>query len=280
MSGARERGAGTGAADARRRRVWKAVVAASALSLVAAIAGCLFMLGTRGVQADVARMRDEVGETLTMMSLGGADEAAARHLPRLVDAAARWRRAFAAQRARFRGLDAEIDQAQALERLGEAAARWRRELEGAAPARRDALWRRSLKPQIADEQKRWPNRLRRKGAAGWAREAWAEFLFGAKHGSTWPVGLCERTAELARGGCAVDRLGVGDRLRYVFFPYRLSAFTMLRLAGIACATTAIGYLLCWIGMRARFGALSYAGLLSFLYLVLVSLFIILLEVTK
>ena len=71
-------------AAARRRRVWKIVIIANAVALIATIAGCLFMIRTQGVQSDVAKMRDEVGETMTMMSLGGASEAVARHIPGLL----------------------------------------------------------------------------------------------------------------------------------------------------------------------------------------------------
>ena len=92
-------------AATRRRRVWQIVIGAHAVALIAAIVGCLFMMKSQGVQADVARMRDEVGETLTMMSLGGVGEAVAKHLPRLIDTTARWDRAFAAKREGFRGMD-------------------------------------------------------------------------------------------------------------------------------------------------------------------------------
>jgi hypothetical protein len=83
-----------------------------------------------------------------------------------------------------------------------------------------------------------------------------------------------------KGGSGIDRLEVGDRLRYILFPYRLSAFTMLRLMGITLATSVLGYLMCWFGLKSRFGWLSYAGLFYFLYLLMIALFIVFLEVTK
>ena len=55
---------------------------------------------------------------------------------------------------------------------------------------------------------------------------------------------------------------------------------MLRLAGIALVTSGLGYLLCWLGMKSRFGWLSYLGLIYFLYLVNVAIFIVWLEVTR
>lgn len=287
MTEAQDRFAGTGndavaarLAAPRRRRVWQIVIGAHAVAFIAAIAGCLFMMKSQGVQADVARMRDEVGETLTMMSLGGAGEAVAKHLPRLIDTTARWDRAFAAKREGFRGMDVEINQVQAMHTLGAMAKRWRKDLEGVSPMQRNEFWRKNLKAQVEAEQKKWPNRTHEKGVSEWMLDTWKEFWFGMKHGTTWPVGIYERTVELVKGGRAIDRLGVGDRFRYILFPYRLSAFTMLRLAGIACATSGLGYLLCGLGLRSRLGGLSYVGLVYFLYLMMVALFIVWLEVTK
>ena len=287
MTEAQDRFAGTGhdavaarLAATRRRRIWQVVIVAHAVALVAAIAGCLFMMKSQGVQADVARMRDEVGETLTMMSLGGAGEAVAKHLPRLIDTTARWDRAFAAKREGFRGMDFEINQVQAMHGLGATARRWRKDLEGVSPMQRNEFWQKNLKAQVEAEQKKWPNRTHERGASDWMRDTWKELCFGLKHGATWPVGVYERLVEIAKGGRAIDRLDVGDRLRYILFPYRLSAFTMLRLAGIVLATSGLGYLLCGLGLRPRLGGLSYAGLAYFLYLLMVALFIVWLEVTK
>ena len=93
-------------AAAKGRRIWRIVLAANAVAILAAIAGCFFMMGSSGVKTDVAKMRDEVGETLTMMTLGGASEAVAKHIPRLIDTTAQWDRKFAARREGFRGMDA------------------------------------------------------------------------------------------------------------------------------------------------------------------------------
>lgn len=267
-------------AQGKRRRLWKIVIGANVLALVAAIAGCLFMMGTQGVQADVAKMRDEVGESLTMMSLGGASEAVARYIPALIDTTDRWNRKFAERRESFRGLDVEINQVQAMYRLGEAAERWRKELESISPMQRNDLWQKSLKTQIESEQKKWPNRTHKKGMEEWILDLWKEFYFGVKHGVLWPKGVYDRTVELVKGGSGIDRLEAGDRLRYILFPYRLSAFTMLRLVGITLATSVLGYLMCWFGLKSRFGWLSYAGLFYFLYLLMIALFIVFLEVTK
>ena len=288
MNGLRDRFAGTDnetvaaqLARNRRRRVWKIVIVSNVVALIAAIAGCLFMMRSQGVQAEVAKMRDEVGETLTMMSLGGASEAVARYLPSLIDTTARWDRKFAARSEAFRGMDVEIDHVQAMCRLGELAKRWLKELEGISPMQRNETWQKGMKAQVEAEQKKWPNLTHKKGWTEWLKDVWMEFWFGLKHGLEWPCGIYDRTAELVRGGRDIDSLGFGDRFHYIIFPYYgLSAFTMLRLAGIAIATSAVGYLMCWLGLRSRFGWLSYLGLFYFLYLINVAAFIVWLEVTK
>ena len=290
MTGARDRFAEEGAArndavvarlaQGRRRRVLHIVAGAHIAALVAAIAGCLFMMRTQGIHSDVETMRDEVGEVLTMMTLGGASEAVSRHIPALIGVTARWDHKFAAKRELFRGMDTEINHVQAMHRLGESAERWRRELEGVSPMQRGEIWQKSLKARVEGEQKKWPNRTHQKGAAEWMLDVWKEFWFGLKHGFTWPAGIYNRTVEMAKGGGAIDRLGVGDRLRYILFPYRLSVFTMLRLFGIVFATSAVGYLLCWIGLKSRFGWMSYLGLIYFVYLLNIALFIVWLEVSK
>ena len=262
----------------RRRRILRMLIGAHIVALVAAIAGCLFMMRTQGIHSDVAAMRDEIGENLTMMTLGGVGEAVSRHIPALIGMTARWERKFASRRELFRGMDVEINQVQAMHRLGEAAEHWRRALEGISPMQRNELWNKSIKAQVEAEQKKWPNRTHRKGLSEWARDWWKEFWFGLNQGFAWPVGLYQRTAEMIRGGLSMNRLGPGDRLRYILFPYRLSAFTMLRLAGIAISTSAIGYLMCWIGLKSRFGWLSYCGLVYFFYLLNIALFIVYLEV--
>ena len=267
-------------ATERRRRVWKIVIIANAVAIVASIAGCLFMMREQGIKADVAKMGDEIGEALTMMTLGGAGEAVARYIPSLVSTTARWSRKFAARSEGFRGLDAEINKVQAMHRLGRVAERWRRELDGVSPMLRNKLWQESLKSQVEAEQKKWPNITHQKGASEWLVDLWKEFWFGIRHGFTWPGGVYERTVELIRVGNVIDRLGIGDCLRYILFPYRVSTFTMLRLAGITLTTSGLGYLLCWIGLRSRFGWLSYAGLVYFFYLLNIALFIVWLEVTK
>ena len=276
--GARNDAVASRLAAEKRRRIWRTVIIANVVALIASIAGCLFMIRAQGVRTDVALMRDEVGETLTMMSLGGASEAVSRHIPRLIGTTARWDRKFAARSESFRGLDREIDQVQSMHRLGAAAERWRRELEGVSPMQRNEYWQKNLKAQVEAEQKKWPNRTHEKGASEWLLDRWKDFWFGMKHAFVWPVGIYERTAELIRGGRGVERLSVGDRLRYIVFPYRLSAFSMLRLAGIAIVTSTLGYLMCWVGMKTRFGFLSYAGLLYFLYLLMIAIFIVCLEV--
>ena len=250
------------------------MIIANAVALIATIAGCLFMIRTQGVQSDVAKMRDEVGETLTMMSLGGASEAVARYLPALISTTARWDNKFATKRESFRGMDVEINHVQAMHRLGGVAERWRKDLEGISPMQRNELWQKSIKAQIEGEQKKWPNITHQKGVAEWLMDLWKEFWFGMKQGLVWPCGIYARTAELVRGGGAFDKLGIGGRLRYILFPYRLSSFTMLRLGGITLVASGLGYLFCWLGLKSRFGALSYAGLLYFLYLLMIAVFIV------
>ena len=281
---ARRRGKGNDAnaaiIAAKRRRIWHIVIVANVIALVASIMGCLFMMRTQGVHSDVAKMRDEVGEALTMMTLGGASEAVARYIPRLIDTTSMWSRKFENRRESFRGMDFEINQVQAMGRLGMAAERWRSELEGVSPMQRNELWQKSIKSQVESEQKKWPNRTHKKGASEWIVDLWKEFYFGMKHGLMWPVGIYEKTRQVAKGGGAIDRLGVGDRLHLILFPYPLSYFTMLRLVGIAFVTSGIGYLMCWLGLKSRFGWMSYVGLAYFLYLLMIALFIVWLEVTK
>lgn len=291
MSGVRDRPAGEGRAGndtfaeqmlaAKRRRVWKIVIVSNVTALIAAVAGCLFMMRTQGIHADIAKMRDEVGETLTMMSLGGANEAVSRYLPSLIGTISRWDRKFAAKREAFRGMDVEINQAQAMHRLGATAEYWHRDLEGCVPMLRNDHWQTYIKAQVEAEQKKWPNITHQKGWAEWLKDVWMEFWLGIKHGAIWPRGVYDRTAEIARGGPGIDSLGFGDRFHYILFPhYSLSAFTMLRLAGIALVTTGTGYLMCWLGLKSKFGWLSYLGLIYFLYLINVAIFIVWLEVTR
>lgn len=263
---------------AKRRRIWKIVLGASAVALIAVIAGCLAMLRTQGLQSSVGEMRNEVGESLTMMSLGGAGEAVARHIPRLIDTTQRWERKFIARSESFRGMDALINQVQEMSRLGKTAVRWHKELEGISPMQRNELWQKRIKAQVEAEQKKWPDRIHKRGATEWMVELWKEFWFGMKHGLVWPAGIYERTVQMAKGGGAIDRLEFGDCLRYIFFPYRLSAFSMLRLGGIALATSVLGYLMCFVGLKSRFGWFSYIGLIYFVYLLMLALFIIWLEV--
>ena len=270
----------SGVIAARRRRLWRVVIGANALALVATIAGCLFMLRTASVKSDVERMRDEVGETLTMMTLGGASEAVAKYVPQLIDTTARWDRRFADRRENFRGLDVEINHVQAMHRLGAAAERWRIELERVSPVQRNEIWQKSLKVQVESEQKKWPNRTHRKATGEWFGDFGKELWYGIKHGVMWPVGIYRRTVEIARGGRTIDRLDVGDRLRYVVFPYRLSSLGLLRLGGITLATSLLGYFFCWLGLKSRLGWLSYAGLVYFLYLLVIAIFIVYLEVSK
>lgn len=269
-------------AATKRRRVWKIVIIANAVALVASLVGCLFMMKTQGLHSDIAKMRDEVGETLTMMSLGGANEAVSKYLPRLIDVTARWDRKFALKSEAFRGMDAELNQAQAMHRLGATAENWRRDLEGSSPMLRNELWQNTIKAQVENEQKKWPNLTHKKGMSEWMRDIGMEFWFGVRHGFEWPCGMYERTVELAtKDDPGINNLGFGDRLHYILFPYyNLSAFTMLRLGGIALVTSGVGYLLCWIGLKWRFGWLSYVGLLYFLYLMNVAVFIAWLEVTR
>ena len=272
---------GDDATTAKRRRVWRIVIGVNAVAVIAMIAGCLLMIRTQGVKADVAQMRDEVGETLTMMSLGGASEAVARHLPKLVNTVARWKRKFGKMKKEsFRGMDVEIDHVQAMHRLGLTAEDWRRELEGVSPMQRNELWQKTLKSQIEGEQKKWPNITHEKGASEWLLDFSKEIWLGARHGMEWPVGIYKRVSELVRGGRGIDNLDVGDRIRYILFPYRLSSFTMLRLLGITLAISALGYLMCYLGLKSRFGWLSYAGLIYFFYLINVAIFIVWLEVTE
>lgn len=265
---------------AKRRRFWRLVIGAHVVALVSAIVGCFMMMKTQDLKTEIAEMRDEIGETLTVMSLEGGDAALARHLPKLVDQAARWEHEFSKKRENFRGMDAEINHVQALHRLGVEAKGWRRELEGVSSSRRGECWRTSLKARVEAEQKKWPNRRPDTDKSGWVRNVGKEFWFGVKHGLLWPLGIYERTSELVRGGRGISSLGIGDRLRYVLFPYRLSGFTLLRLGGIMVITSAVGYLLCWLGLRSKFSGLSYVGLLYFLYLFNIALFILYLETTK
>jgi len=267
-------------AAAWRRRLWRIVIVASVIALVAAVVGGLFMMRTQSVRKDVACMRNELGETLTSMIHGDANQAVARHLPAFVDAVGRWDRKFAERMRDFRGLDTEINAVQTAHRDGETAERWRRELENVSPTQRGALWQKSVKAQAEEMQKRYPNVEKVPGWRDWLKDIWKEFGFGLRHGLLWPVGIFQRLTELVRGGSAVSRLDFGDCLHYLIFPYRLSTFTLLCLVGIALVTVGFGYLLCWVGLKTRLSALSYVGLLYFLYLFNIAFFIVWHEVTK
>ena len=267
-------------AATRRRRIWRMVIGVNVFAMVVAIAGCLLMMKSQGLKVDVSKMRDEVGETVTMMSLGGANEAVAKYLPSLIDTTGRWERKFDARSEEFRGMDLEINQVQAMKRLGRMAEGWRRDLEGISPMQRNELWQRNIKMQVDAEQKSWPNRTHQKGASEWLLDIWKEFWYGLKHGLVWPVTMYENVSTLIKGGSGVDRLDVGERFRFVLFPYRLPTFTMLRVAGITIMTSMVGYLFCWLGLKSRLGWFSYIGLLYFLYLFNIALFIVWLEVTK
>lgn len=263
---------------AKRRRILLIVIVASAIALVGAIGGCLFMMRTRGVQVEVAQMRDEVGETLTMMSLGGPNEAVAKYLPSLISTIARWNHKFQGERESFRKLDKEITQVQEMDSLGMKAERWRMELEGVSTAQRNEYWQKCIKEQIDAEQKGWPNLTHKKGTAEWVQDVWKEFWYGMRFGLFWPCSVYDSMAQLVKGGPGVQDLDFGGRLRLILFPYTLSHFTMLRLAGIVFAISGIGYLMCWIGLKTRLGWMSYVGLIYFLYLLIVAAFIICLEV--
>jgi len=264
----------------RRRRLWTVVVVAQAVGLIAAVVGSFFIFRTRGVQVNVELMRNEVGEALTMMTIDGAGKSFAKHIPKLIDTTARWDRKFAGMRESFRGLDKEIDQVQAMRKLGEKAEQWRKELEVVSPMQRSECWLKGIKQQVEAEQKKWPNRTHTMGASEWAKELLKEFHYGVRHGFGWPVGIYQRLVELIKGERALDMLEPGDRLRYILFPYKVSSFTILRLAGIVIVVSGSGYLLCWLGLKSGLGWLSYAGLIYFLYLLNIALFILYLEVTK
>lgn len=263
----------------RHRLIWHIVLAISVAAIIGTIAGCLLMMRSEGVQSEVSKMRDQVGEILTMMSLGGASEAVARYLPSLIDVTGYWDGKFAAKRENFRGLDNEINHVQAMNHLRRSAEIWHKELENVSPMQRHELWQKSLKAAIEAEQKKWPNRTHEKSIFESIAELWVQFYSGIKQGALWPVGIYMRISEIVRGGPAIDRFGFGDCLRYILFPYRLHGFTMLRLCGILVVTTFIGYMLCWLGMKSRFGWLSHVGLLYFLYLLNIAFFIVYLEVS-
>ena len=137
---------------------------------------------------------------------------------------------------------------------------------------------RSEKAKAEAEQTKWPNRTHKRNASEWAAELGKEFFAGARHGALWPAEIYGRLAEISRGGRAIDALDFGEKCRYAFFPYRISSFTMLRLAGTAFSASLLGYLMCFAGTKPRLGALSYAGLVYFLYLLAIALFILYLEV--
>ena len=138
----------------------------------------------------------------------------------------------------------------------------------------------NLKAQVEAEQKKWPNRMHQKSLSEWMGDYGRDFWYGIEFGTMWPIGIYARTAKVVKGEGGTSRLDAGDMMHYIFLPYRLSSFTMLRLAGIALVTTALGYLLCWLGMKSGLGWLSYAGLIYFLYLLVLAVFIVWLEVTK
>lgn len=145
-------------------------------------------------------------------------------------------------------------------------------------------WRRILSPLAADSGAMpWEKRLRLVRAELLSQqEKWPpppapplrivlsdgvrKLSEGAVWGVSWPWEAGRRTfvvwndpaAKLAR---------TPAKLRFAFFPWRLGAMSFPWILGFGAAAAAVGYFLCWIGMKANSMPLSMLGLVYFAYIV-------------
>ena len=264
-------------AHKRVRLFWRSAIAVSTFALLVSVVGCLFMMRSQGVREEVAEMRQDVGASLTQMQSRDPGEVFARCIPALEERLLHWKERFA-NTSRFRGMDEEINSVQAMYRLEASVQRWHAELEGVSAMQRHDTWTRLVHPQVEAEAKNWPNVIREKRSWEWGVDFGKEFGYGISHGMTWPYGVWTRLVEVVKmnGNKGAELF---DYIRYVIFPYKLSVFTFIRLAGIIGSVLGLGFLFCWLGTKFNYlSALSYLGLLYFVYLLVAALFIVWLEV--
>lgn len=265
-------------AHKRVRRFWRTAIAVAVFALLASVVGCLFMMRSQGVREEVAEMRLEVGSSLTLMLSRDPGEVFARLIPELEQRIVNWKKRFA-DTSRFRGMDEEINSVQAMFRLETSVERWRADLEGVSATQRYDTWTRLIQPQIEAEAKNWPNVIKEKRSWEWGVDFGKEFGYGLWHGVTWPYGMWTRLVEVTKMK-SNKNAELFDYIRYVIFPYKLSVFTFIRLAGIIGSVLGLGFLFCWLGTKINcLSPLSYLGLVYFVYLLVAALFILWLEVS-
>lgn len=99
-------------------------------------------------------------------------------------------------------------------------------------------------------------------------------LDGLLEGVCWPFRMGKRAWECLRPGAFA--IPFGRRFRYIVFPWTLAALSFPWLLGLGFMAAAVGYFLCWLGMKADSLFLSFLGLLYFLFIVVVVVCIFLL----
>lgn len=99
-------------------------------------------------------------------------------------------------------------------------------------------------------------------------------LDGLLEGVCWPFKTGKRAWECWKLGA--PPVPFGKKLRYVVFPWTLAAMSFPWLLGLGFMASAVGYFLCWLGMKADSLFLSFLGLLYFLFIVVVVVCIFLL----
>lgn len=255
---------GTTGKEARsRRRFWIVVLVASITGAAVLSAGCLLLLGRPSIEEGLADMENDIGRDMLELSIASASRGL-KMIPQIKDKAEKWAGGLD-RLGDFRRRDQDIDRAQKLRPLIRKAEKWESALSSVPPGARAEIWQR-LKFEIAAEAQSWPvvavpERPRR--LFNW------RFLFeGAQLGALWPAGLVRRGTFVAnRGLRGVSGLSSQQALRYIFHPYGKWSFEMTHLLGFGLAALAVGYLLCWIGMRVNVACISYLGVAYFLYIV-------------
>ena len=99
-------------------------------------------------------------------------------------------------------------------------------------------------------------------------------LDGILEGVCWPFRAGKRAWECYRPGAPA--VSFGKKMRYIVFPWTLFALSFPWLIGLGFMAAAVGYFLCWLGMKADSLFLSFLGLLYFLFIVVIVVCIFLL----
>lgn len=147
-----------------------------------------------------------------------------------------------------------------LERLHGKAAEWEERMRGVPDMVRGELWV-EVVVGLFDERTRWPlgGVITRTVDRPRVRHRVREVGDGVVFGAFWPVFATYRAARPSPFGF----------VRKMFYPYGPAVvFHLPYLLAFALAGIGVGYGLCGIGVRFRWGWASYLGLLYFLYVVL------------